>query len=504
MLRGRGFLKDGIEEADYLGRFAFGDRQIYGKVTLNGLQSTLRLWGFVPDIEGWPSWEDFHTEAIYGVLDDSTRVSLFHCQPSFSTDSSTARLLPGTPYSAELFFREAIFARRHLSQTDRAIDEISFLLGDADSLFLDLKAFGRSDVSRSTLLQILSDQEYSEEDIGPHPSVTYFAGKAEVFSASTSLGRIYGSRRIAQSLSLRKGFQDKNTTRVVIELDDEVCFQSALNRVIAVTDFFGLVAGRPQNLLAVDLLSSKEDPERPEIFEVYSCTARKYAREDDESDRVDTILDMGKDPIGSSEVISNWINRSSSWKDSRHQFYQNFGKEGDYDVDRLVGAANMFDLLPESVFPRKDELTEESKCVIDQCKDLLKSLPKDIDTRTAMSDLRRLRSGSYTLKQKIGFRVEIVLEHWDLPDLCKVTDEAVNCRNHFVHGTSSKIDYRGSGVIPFLTQALEFVFATSDLLEDGWMPVSWRLQNHPFGRFSLAYASNYLWLMSQKQKENSS
>jgi len=71
---------------------------------------------------------------------------------------------------------------------------------------------------------------------------------------------------------------------------------------------------------------------------------------------------------------------------------------------------------------------------------------------------------------------------------------AVNCRNHYVHGTPPKADYTRHffETVPFLTESLEFVFGTSDLMDAGWDFGAFTQQgttmSHPFGSFLVNYA----------------
>jgi hypothetical protein len=92
-------------------------------------------------------------------------------------------------------------------------------------------------------------------------------------------------------------------------------------------------------------------------------------------------------------------------------------------------------------------------------------------------------------RQKIRYRARKLVEavpEW-FPSLFTVTDEAVNCRNHYVHGSRPRFDYNGNfAAVVFLTETLEFVFGASDLIEADWDIRSWILQgatmSHPFGR----------------------
>ena len=73
-----------------------------------------------------------------------------------------------------------------------------------------------------------------------------------------------------------------------------------------------------------------------------------------------------------------------------------------------------------------------------------------------------------------------------------MTDEAVNCRNYYVHGSEPSFNYAEIfRVVIFLTQTLEFVFAVSDLIEAGWDAKAWAeaptSMSHPFGEYRVNY-----------------
>jgi hypothetical protein len=79
------------------------------------------------------------------------------------------------------------------------------------------------------------------------------------------------------------------------------------------------------------------------------------------------------------------------------------------------------------------------------------------------------------------------------PDIILVCDEAVNCRNHYVHGGEAPFDYSNEfDAVILFTDTLEFVFAASDLIEAGWDIKSWMeghiKYHHPFGRYRQGYS----------------
>lgn len=128
-------------------------------------------------------------------------------------------------------------------------------------------------------------------------------------------------------------------------------------------------------------------------------------------------------------------------------------------------------------------------------------LPLSPERDSILSALGRL--GKPALKNKIRYRTRKLIEignEW-FPDLNTVTDEAVNCRNYYVHGTTSSLDYdRNFDLVTFFTNTLEFVFAASDLIEAGWDFRAWAMRgttmSHPFG----SYRVNYLFGLRQLQE----
>jgi ApeA N-terminal domain 1 len=167
-------------------------------------------------------------------------------------------------------------------------------------------------------------------------------------------------------------------------------------------------------------------------------------------------------------------------------------KQRHYDPDRLIGAANMFDILPASAVPDDVLLSPEITQARAQSRALFKSLSPAPERDSILSALGRL--GKPALKHKVRYRAQKLVaigNEW-FPDLYTVTDEAVNCLNYYVHGTTSSFDYdRNFDLVTFFTNTLEFVFAVSDLIEAGWDFRAWAMRgttmSHPFGSYRVNY-----------------
>jgi hypothetical protein len=119
---------------------------------------------------------------------------------------------------------------------------------------------------------------------------------------------------------------------------------------------------------------------------------------------------------------------------------------------------------------------------------LFKALPVSPERDSVLGVLGRL--GQASLKQKVRSRAAVVTQRAGakFPELELVVD----CRNHFVHGSGTKIDYKENfDLVTFFTDTLEFVFASSDLIDCGWNATLWSQKmstlSHPFDRFLKSY-----------------
>ncbi len=108
---------------------------------------------------------------------------------------------------------------------------------------------------------------------------------------------------------------------------------------------------------------------------------------------------------------------------------------------------------------------------------MFKKLPVSAQRDSVLGALGRMKKSA--LKQKINHRAELLLTNSlsQYSRMNEVIDLAIDCRNYFVHGGEPKIDYTKHffATVPFLTNTLEFVFATSDLIEAGWDVAEWRV-----------------------------
>ena len=476
---------DQLDTSRYTGIFSVApNRKVNGNLLLDGPNTSLYLWdeNFFYPVEG---------KTITGILDNRTKVSLIHCL--ISGPGSYGRQ-DDTSDFCTIFPHYVVFGDQHISYTDKEISSVSFLLDDAAMLFHDYDAFGFASDARSIVKQIVESKNIDREiGMGDRPLVAYYTGKEEIFSSNTVLGTISASHAPGYTLGSSRGIKIDNTIYIRMKFREPVTFMDAVDRLWKVQRFFELIVGRAQNL--VECIIDTGTEEKPQPLHVYFSMNPKHQRpeKDFEISSRDVLIDAVRNPNGFSNVLAAWLERERTWRDARGRFFQSFEKQRNYNINRLISAANMFDIIPKTSFPEPEKLPSDLADAKRKAKELFEKLPKSAERDSVLGALGRV--GSLTLKRKIASRCSCLLSRIGerLPELLLVTDEAVNCRNHYVHGSESHIDYNEEPDMQFfLTDTLEFVFAASDLIDAGWDIAAWCEtgchMHHPFGAYMERYS----------------
>jgi hypothetical protein len=484
------FMINELRKSKQAGTFTVSSgKEVYGELTLAGQNTSLYL----------RDKEYFDTEAIpgqcvKGILHDLTKVTLLQCITTSGTGHSSQG---GQSYRfASIFPHYVVYGDHHIDPAEKKITAVHFVVDDATTLFYDFDAFGSLIDARPFIEQIAHANGLEREiATGPDPQILYFTGKREIFAADTVLGRVSASHNPSHTLGGPRGVCLENTIFVTIAFREAVTFNDTIASTSTLLRYLEMLVGRPQNLLKLNI-SVEPDDERPNFLEVYCSMLPKRARshEAQRPQPRDVLLDAVRQPAVFSHVLGSWLERQQAWNDARWRFSNSLAKE-DYTIDRLIGSANMFDILPGSAVPPQMQLSEELKRARDHCRTIFKNLPPSPERDSILSALGRV--GKSVLKHKIRHRGQFLIDTVGerFPDLFIVTDEAVNCRNHYVHGSEPRFDYsKEFHMVRFFTDTLEFVFAASDLIEAGWDVKAWieipTAMSHPFGRYRVEYAIN--------------
>jgi hypothetical protein len=372
---------------------------------------------------------------------------------------------------------------------------INVHVDDAASIFYDFDAFGTDLRAGEHIEEILaSNSKIAERPIvsGDRPIIAYFSGRRTIVETTTALGRVSAHHRISHSLGGPRGVELRSRIYVELRPEEPTGLDGLVDAFMSVLRFLEILAGRPQNILGLDVeVQSKS--ERPAHLEAYWTMAPRRSGEAGGLMPADLPINGGISATAFAEVLSAWLARDDSRRDARVRYATAAAKQNFYDIDRLVGAANMFDILPEDAVPADVALSDEQMTARSKAREIFKALPSSPERDSVLGALGRM--GHSSLKHKVRYRATIVTNAAAerFPELQLVVDEAVNCRNHYVHGSETKIDYSGSGreLISFLTNALEFVFGASELIEAGWDIRVWlslgTTMTHPWGSFCVGY-----------------
>jgi len=374
------------------------------------------------------------------------------------------------------------------------VTRVSFTSPDMTSLFYDFDAFGFVVHAESLIETVLAERRALREvKTGEWPQVAYFTGKTEVISVPTSLGKICVTHRPTSNMGGPNGVCIQNAIFVSLAFGEPVPFKLAIDSISSVGRFLSTLAGRRQSMQDLEMEVEGADP-RSQPYGVHWSYGKQESipHEWQKPHPADVPLDAVNRSDEFIAVANRWIAREEGWSTARTRYLRCVADGNSYSVDRLVAAANMFDILPANAIPGPNVLSPELEEFQKRSLDELRKFAQSLDRDSAISAIARM--GSPSLPKKVQHRGKIVEDEIGarFPNLQLPLKLAVACRNHFVHGPSSRFDFEKlEPFLSFLTDSLEFVFAASDLIECGWDAGAWAKEphgtGHPFAAFRWGY-----------------
>ena len=464
------------------------DTEVQGDLILKGQRTTLDLYA-----KDHFSTDDLNGGCILGELHDRTKVSLIDCIVTQGLGSGSRG--DERYHFASVFPHFVVFGNKHITSVDRTITKVSFLVDDSATLFYDFDAFGRVIDAKPLMANIVEKKKNDGRNIaiGDDPMIFYFTGKYEIFKAETVLGTVTAEHRPSLAMPGPRGIKLDNKIHVVLSFKGGVNLKEAMTAVHTLLRFLEIIAGRPQAVLRLVIVTPGQEAE-PNFLDVY--WSMSPSRDGDDTERkphpADLPIQAARKPEYFANVLTAWLARDYEWRSARARFSTAFALQHSFTIDRLVGAANMFDILPALAVPANVSLTQDLKIARTTTKVLFKALPSSPERDSILNALGRL--GKASLKRKVRARAKLILDRVPerFPELELVTDQAVDCRNYFVHGSNAKMDYTDEfDQVIFFTEVLEFIFAASDFIECGWNIEEWSTQgstaSHPFDRIRLDF-----------------
>ena len=432
--------------------------------------------------------------SIHGSLHDLTKISFIACIPnvgSWANERDEQRNHHGSVYSDFV-----VLGNRHFEPDTMAVSTARFVIDEASALFYDFDAFGMVlDPKRHIRRIANANREVTQRAVktGSSAQILYFSGKRTVFSTKTAIGTISVNHNINFKVPDANGLLLADKVSIDIDFSTGVDFQQAIERVLTVLHYMELMIGRPQFILELSINDKPRDV-CPLPLKVYwaHAPARDPLGEGRRSHPGDVLINGGIEPRAFANTMRRWLGLQNRRSIARNRFSESLSNQYHFHIDRLVGAANMFDLLAKDAKHPKKRLPKGLKVAKAQCVTILRKLPTSDETAAVLQVLGEI--GRRKLRDSIADRAEIVNKALKgrLMEIDLVIREAVLCRNQFVHGTVKRVDYGvRSQHIPFFIEMLEFIFGTSELIEAGWDIAKWAGKGHggthPFGNFLTGY-----------------
>jgi hypothetical protein len=388
-----------------------------------------------------------------------------------------------------------VVGAKHLDPNSACIQSIIFSTTDLETLFYDIRAFGTIHDSRGALARTLNELgRENETELGPYPTIAYFSGRNRIVEAEAPFGRFSVNHSLSYNFGGPGGVHLRNRMYVELEPEQAFTFASAISTLRDVGLFLSAAAGHQQGIRQVHVvLPASAGEAHSTLMRVHMRYGLGMGRQ--RKARMH-FREMPLDPLNDSEefrsVLGNWFARHDDWRIARYRYLSCLGDANFYDADRLTRAANMFDLLPDVAVPEARALPAELVAAKEESMKRFRSLPDSTERSSALSALGRLWK-PYLLT-KVLRRIDVIDSSLSqfLPELRWVAAVAVKSRNAFVHGRSKDFNIEAAEpFVPFLTDALEFIFGTSDLVEAGWKCGGWIERKfsgqHRFSRFLLNY-----------------
>ena len=133
-------------------------------------------------------------------------------------------------------------------------------------------------------------------------------------------------------------------------------------------------------------------------------------------------------------MLTSWLERDDLWRDVRTRLATYTYPRSQFGADRIVGLANLFDVLPIDYPPL--ERNSKIEQAITECRQIFQDISPDASTR-AMNALGRMHARP--LRAKVKLRAQVLTDRIGerIPDIGSVIDAAIRYRNYLVHGSGT-------------------------------------------------------------------
>ena len=394
-----------FESSKQKGTFSLSARnELYGEISYEGPDTCLHLinvgmYGnfYAPEFP----------EIIKGNLFDSKKATLIKCIPM---GRSIFGELSSTYDHIRFFPHYVLYGDTHVEPGENIFTMAQILVEDSKAIFYDFDAFGHlSDMGEiiDQVSKIQSERLKGEIVLSNQSELYYFNGNYEIFTTETVIGKISASHHLSINHAGPKGIGIDGNIVITINFQESINFDNTISYTMKLLRLIEILTGRRQKIESFKL-GIQADTDYPCLLDMY-CSGfnEKLPKKLESLGPGDILLEAVSHSDEFANVLTTWLERDIDWHIARQRFSNSFLKQ-EYSVDRLIGSANMFDILPSSAVPADSPICEELSSAVQSCKSLFKKLPGSPERDSILNALGRV--GKSNLKQKIRHRVEIINE----------------------------------------------------------------------------------------------
>lgn len=467
--------------------FTIGKSPILGELVLAGEETKLCL----SSRTNIPYNPEPHT--LFGESLDHNKISLYDCVGHSPVPEG---VYPNPVFKREIFPHFALIGTKHFARDEQVFKAISFKTDDLGLLFSRRGTFGSAWLDPKKLAEVLGPT-FSVRNIalGESPAIFYFTGRKSFDPIKLHIATFSTDIKFTGSVSDTTGISCPAETIATLTYEDPKTLDQIISDVTSILDFVATITGRHQgvrDLIATTSVAT-HDPDSPTIDRVsvhWSFAPKSLETSPGNHRDFPVTPEVSEEEFNN--VFSSWMQKHDDWVTARSRILR-WQKHGhNYDENRLIAAANAFDILPDSIYPEVGKLSEETLLKRKRCKEIIMELKHGNERSQILGTLEFWGS---KLGDKLLCRSKIVQNNFNehFPNLDEVLKIALKARNFYVHGTDYGHKYYND-LLVFLTDTLEFVFVASDLIECGWDASRWAKQepslDHPMARFFYSYKTD--------------
>ncbi|SED25334.1 hypothetical protein [Bradyrhizobium erythrophlei] len=482
-------MAENTEPKQILAHFTVQGTDHAGALTFDGQNTKLDIFS-----DEFLHLKDDEMNCVRGVSKEGVSISAINCVPLVLSGSASyhgreRRYLTLSP-------NYVVLGPCYIDSSEPVIASIAFTFSQANHLFYDWGTFGhiRSEQKltfgqRRALLRGVRNRPKHRRR-GGHLDLYYRWDRGPIIEAACALGTITAWNATRERNPSPEGLDVENRTRVTVQFSQPLILSEALRVRHLLMVLMELLAQGRQNVTDIRL----QHTGLTEGAHLDFFAMSEEHKEVEELMPTDALINGGLHEEEFTRVLIAWMDSTAERGAARRRFIDNFRRGRSFNTDRLVGAANAFDILPATDFAKQGALPPEVGSLLAGFEKEIKEKAKSI---AAVKEYRERLLNNLGLVRGLNLRSK-VLQRWSsvpscittrLPGMPEAIAHSVRARNFFVHGTSINMTTEDLySLAPFFTDTLEFVFGVSELCLCGWDADRWIKEGY--------HASRYKWYIS--------